>query len=70
VTVAEDWGKVQAAMAEIGAELHRAPPDRLKRLLQHSVPEYTPYFAPNGDEAAKPPADKPPAVTENNLEAL
>ena len=65
VTAAEDWGKVQAAMAEIGAELHRAPPDRLKRLLQGSVPEYMPFFAPNGDEATKPPTDKSPAVTEN-----
>ena len=62
VTVPEDWSKVQAALAEIRAELHRAAPDRLKRLLQQSVPEYTPFIAANEDAAAKPPAAKSPAV--------
>jgi hypothetical protein len=62
VTAPEDWSKVQAAVAEIRAELHRASPDRLKRLLQQSVPEYTPFIAANEDAAAKPPAAKSPAV--------
>jgi FlaA1/EpsC-like NDP-sugar epimerase len=62
VTAPEDWSKVQAAVAEIRAELHRASPDRLKRLLQQSVPEYTPFVASNGDDASKPPADNSPAV--------
>ena len=66
VTVPEDWKKVQAAVAEIREELHRAPPDRLKRLLQQIVPEYTPFVASNGDDAAKPPAAKSPAVAENS----
>ncbi|MBI5387447.1 MAG: polysaccharide biosynthesis protein [Verrucomicrobia bacterium] len=39
------WDSVQAAFQELGKELDRPDPDRLKRLMQKIVPEYTPFLA-------------------------
>jgi FlaA1/EpsC-like NDP-sugar epimerase len=46
-TVPEDWGKINAAVEKLGGNLHRVEPDRLKRLLQQSLAEYTPDLGAN-----------------------
>jgi FlaA1/EpsC-like NDP-sugar epimerase len=46
VTEPEDWSKIDAALEKLSNELHRAEPDRLKRLIQQSLGEYTPDLGP------------------------
>ena len=54
VTAAEDWRKINAALEIMRAELHQARPDRLKQLIQESVPEYTPDLTAKVKPALKP----------------
>jgi FlaA1/EpsC-like NDP-sugar epimerase len=42
VTAPEEWSRINAALEQLGDELHRADPHRLKQLIQQSLPEYTP----------------------------
>ncbi len=54
VTAPEDWGKINDALEALGRELHQAEPDRLKRLMQQSLPEYTPDLSAPGTPAGEP----------------
>ena len=58
VTGAEDWRKINGALERMSRELHRAEPDRLKQLIQQSVPEYTPDLRVK----AKPAVERMPFV--------
>jgi FlaA1/EpsC-like NDP-sugar epimerase len=46
-TVPEDWEKINGALEKLGGNLHPVEPDRLKRLLQQFVEEYTPDLGAN-----------------------
>jgi len=45
VTAPDNWALVRSALDRLVEELHHAEPDRLKKLLQQSVPEYFPFLA-------------------------
>jgi FlaA1/EpsC-like NDP-sugar epimerase len=53
VTTPEDSKKIVAALDKLGGEMHRAEPDRLKRLIQQTVAEYTPDLGAKAKPAAE-----------------
>jgi FlaA1/EpsC-like NDP-sugar epimerase len=39
-----DLGQMRAMLQRLRANLHQLEPDQFKRLLQETVPDYSPYF--------------------------
>lgn len=64
VTAPQDWVQINAALEGLNRELHLAEPDRLKLLLQQSVPEYTPYL----DACVQPAVEPMPEAGGGRLE--
>ncbi len=67
VTTPEEWTTVRAALEDLGRDLPDAEPDRLKRLLQRSVPEYTPFdgtVVTEGTPSQRPVGPLPAKVEE------
>ncbi len=48
VTVAGDGQTINAALQQLGGELHRAGPEQLKQLIRQHLAEYTPDLGANG----------------------
>jgi FlaA1/EpsC-like NDP-sugar epimerase len=60
VTVAEDRDKMTEILQALGRELHQAGPDRLKQLIQHHLPEYTPDLGATAEPVPHKATSKPP----------